>query len=156
MNTHKQKVRFEKGSCVPLTNELLNEIVNTSSLDNFFATNHVNKYTLEDYLAILIESKDLKQADVIRKAGVNYTYGYEIFTGRKTSPSRDIVIMLALVMKCNLDETNRLLKISNNSELYSKSKRDVILIYAILHEYSIVDTNGELHRFGQSLLGSVK
>ena len=77
MNTHKQKVRFEKGSCVPLTNELLNEIVNTSSLDNFFATNHVNKYTLEDYLAILIESKDLKQADVIRQAGVNYTYGYE-------------------------------------------------------------------------------
>ena len=140
---------------MPLTNELLNEIVNTSSLDSFFATNHVNKYTLCDYLAILLESKGLKQAEVIKLAGVNYTYAYEIFKGKKTSPSRDIVLMLAIAMKCNLDETNRLLKISNNSPLYSKSKRDVILIYAILHEYSILDTNSELHRFGQTLLGDL-
>ncbi|MDO4841315.1 MAG: helix-turn-helix transcriptional regulator [Phoenicibacter congonensis] len=139
-----------------LTNELLNEIISTTSLDNFFATNHVSKYSLYDYLTILLEAKGLKQADVIKEAGINYTYGYEIFTGRKTSPSRDIVIMLALVMKCNLDETNRLLKISNNSELYSKNKRDVILIYAVLHEYSILSTNGELHRFGQTLLGEEK
>lgn len=150
------KLHFEKGSSVPLTNELLNEIISTTSLDNFFATNHVSKYSLADYLAILLEARGLKQADVIKEAGINYTYGYEIFTGRKTSPSRDIIIMLALVMKCNLDETNRLLKISNNSELYSKCKRDVILIYAVLHQYSIINANEELHRFGQALLGEEK
>ena len=138
---------------MPLTYELLNEIVNTSSLDNFFATNHVNKYALHDYLSILMEGKGLKQAEVINSAGVNYTYAYEIFKGKKTSPSRDIIIMIAIAMKCNLDETNRLLKISNNSVLYSKCKRDVILIYAILHEYSIIDTNSELHRFDLPLLG---
>ena len=156
MKSTKRKIHFEKESCVPLTNELLNEIVETSSLDNFFATNHVNMYSLQDYFSILLESKNLKQSEVIKQSGVNHTYAYEIFTGRKTKPSRDIIIKLALVMKCNLDETNRLLKISNNSELYSKSKRDVILIYAILHEYSIVNTNGELHRFGQSLLSEAQ
>ena len=144
---------YKKGSIVPLTNELLNEIIETSSLDNFFATNHLNMYSLKDYLDILIEDRGLKSSDVIKESGINYTYGYEIFTGRKTSPSRDLILMLALTIKCNLDEVNRLLKISNNSELYSKCKRDVILIYAILHCLSIVETNVELHRFGQDLLG---
>ncbi len=141
---------------MPLTNELLNQIIHTSSLDNFFATNHVHKYSLEDYLAILIEEKNLKQPEVIKSAGLNPTYGYEIFTGRKKSPSRDIILQLALAIHCNLDDTNRLLKISNNSELYSKCKRDVILIYAIVHEFSIIDTNQELHRFGEHLLGKAK
>ncbi len=156
MSKVRQKIRFERDSCAPLTNELLNEIIETSSLDNFFATYHINKYSLKGFLEILLEERGLKQSDVIKDAGINYTYGYEIFTGRKKSPSRDIVILLALVLHCNLDDTNRLLKIFNNSELYSRSKRDVILIYALLHGYSIFDTNAELHRFGQSLLGEEK
>lgn len=143
-------------SQVPLTNELLNEIIQTSSLDNFFATNHVHKYSLQDYLTILIEEKNLKQTAVIKNAGLNPTYGYEIFTGRKKSPSRDIVLQLALAIHCNLDDTNRLLKISNNPELYSKCRRDVILIYAVVHEFSIIETNQELYRFGEALLGKSK
>lgn len=150
------RILLEENSDVPLTDELLNEIVETDSLDNFFATNHVHKYSLEDFLAILLEEKDLKQSAVVRDADINATYGYEIFTGRKKSPSRDIMIKLALAMQCNLDDTNRLLKISNNSELYAKSKRDVIIIYAIMHRYSIIDTNHELYRFGQPLLGEEK
>ena len=141
---------------MPLTNELLNEIIQTSSLDNFFATNHVHKYSLQDYLTILIEEKNLKQTTVIKDAGLNPTYGYEIFTGRKKSPSRDIVLQLALAIHCNLDDTNRLLKISNNPELYSKCRRDVILIYAVVHEFSIIETNQELYRFGEALLGKSK
>ena len=137
---------------MPLTEELLNDIINTSSLDNFFATNHVHKYTLCDYLAILLEERAYKQTSVIKAANINATYGYEIFTGRKTSPSRDIILKLALVLKCNLDDANRLLMISNNATLYSKCKRDVILIYAIVHELTIMQTNEELYRFGEPVL----
>ena len=141
---------------MPSTNELLNEITHTPNLDNFFAKRHVFKYKLHNYLAILLEEKSLKQPEVIKAAGVNPTYGYEIFTGRKTSPARDIVLQLALAMKCNLEDTNRLLKLSNNSELYSKCRRDVILIYCVAHKFSIVETNIELHRFGEKLLGCAK
>lgn len=150
------KTYKKETSEVALTSELLNEIVQTSSLDNFFATNHVHKYSLCDYLAILIEEKNLKQPAVIKAAGLNPTYGYEIFTGRKKSPSRDIILKLALTIKCNLDDTNRLLKISNNTTLYSKCKRDVILIYAIVHGMSILETNEELFRFEEPLLGAAK
>ena len=149
-------ILYEKDSDVPLTSELLNEIVNTESLDNFFATNHVYKYTLADYLAILLEEKNLKQPEVIKQAGLNATYGYEIFTGRKKKPSRDVVVKLALAMHVNLDDANKLLKISDNSELYSKCKRDVILIYAIVHGYDVAQTNDELYRFDEPLLGEAK
>lgn len=143
-------------SSMPSTKELLNEITNAPTLDNFFDKRHVFKYKLHDYLAILLEERNLKQPQVIREANINPTYGYEIFTGRKTSPARDIVLQLSLAMKCGLDDANRLLRLSNNSELYSKCKRDVILIYCISHEFSIVDTNLELHRFGEELLGCCK
>ena len=153
MRQVKQKIRFEKESCVPLTNELLNEIIETSSLDNILKKYHYHKYSLGEYLEILLEDKGLKKADVIKRADINYTYGYEIFKGLKKSPSRDIIIKIAIAMKCTLDEAVRLLKVSDNTVFYPKSKRDVILIYAINNNLSLIDTNAELHRFDQALLG---
>ena len=53
--------------------------------------------------------------------------------GRR-APGREFLIHLSFLLKLNLDETQRLLKMANRQPLYPRLKKDAAVIYGITHK----------------------
>ena len=68
------------------------------------------------------------------------TYAYQIFNGQK-KPSRSKIIQIALALQLDIRETNNLLSLSDNGYLYPKVRYDAIILYALEHKKTIIDTN---------------
>ena len=136
----------------PMTEELLQELLAAPDPQTFTEAHGIGHRTLPEYLEQLLEQKQLRRADVVRAAGLNETFGYQIFKGQR-HPSRDKVLQLALAMRCTLVETNRLLKAAGANELYCKDRRDAIMIFCIDRGYTRAQVDEELYRLGERTLG---
>ena len=104
-----------------------------------------------EYLNILIESKGLTKAEVIKRTNIERTYFYQIINDKKL-PGKDKVIECALAIGLDLDDTDRLLKLTNNGSLYPKIHRDTIIIYAINQKLDVYSTNELLMKYGFDIL----
>lgn len=136
------------------TTELLNELKNFDSFKEYEKINKnsmINK-TLSQYLCDLLEEKHLKKSDVIRKGELNESYAYQMFSGVKSTPSKDKLICLSIGMDLSVDETNSLLKLAGLSPLYPRIKRDSIIIINMNNKKSVVEINEELYNEGEDTL----
>ena len=132
----------------PLTEEFLGELVAAPSIDTFLDTHEPVMRTLADYLNELLEKKGLRRSRVVRMADLNETFGYQIFKGER-NPGRDKVLQIAFAMALTLRETNRALEAAGASSLYSKDRRDAIIIFCLDRGCSLQKVNEELYRFGE-------
>ena len=132
----------------PLTEELLNELLESSSVDRYVDEHAGDPRKLADYLNQMLEAHHLERKDVVREAGIGATYGHYIFSGER-NPTRNKVLPLAFAMGLSLRETDRMLQAAGASRLYCKNRRDAIIIFCIEHGYSLMKTNEELFRFGE-------
>ena len=137
----------------PLTEELLEELRSSPDPAKFASKHKITSRTLSEYLQQLLDEKGMSRPRVVEEAGLNSTYGYEVFTGLK-NPSREKVLPLAFAMECTLKETNRMLQAAGANELYVKNRRDAIIIFCIEHGYTLMKTNEELFRFGEEPINS--
>ena len=137
----------------PLTEELLRELLASPSPIAFTEAHGIGHRSLADYLNQLLDKKGLKRADVVRAAGLNETFGYQIFKGQR-NPSRDKVLQLALALRCDLVETGRLLKAAGVNELYCKDRRDAIITFCIDRGYTLQRVDEELYRWDEPTLGA--
>lgn len=135
----------------PLTEELLEELLAAPDPRRYLDRARVGQRSLSDYLQQLLEEKGRKRSDVVREAGLNETFGYQIFTGARKA-SRDKVLQLAFALHLSLRETDRLLQAAGVNELYCKNRRDAIIIFAIDKGYSLQKTDEELYRFGENTI----
>ena len=135
----------------PLTEELLEELLAAPDPVTFARANNITARSLADYLQQLLDEKGLERADVVRKAGLNETYGYQIFMGQR-HPKRDKLLQLVFAMELTLKEANRLLQAAGTNELYCKNRRDAIIIFCLDRGYSLQRTDEELYRFGEETI----
>ena len=135
----------------PLTEELLDELLSSPNPTSFIQNNDIGERSLSEYLQTLLKEKGLKRSDVVKAAGLNDTFGYQIFTGKRHA-SRNKVLQLAFAMHLTLRETDRLLQAAGVNELYCKNGRDAIIIFAIDKGYSLQKTDEELYRFGEDTI----
>ena len=132
----------------PLTEELLDELLEAPSIDSYLDVHALGTRSLSDYLNELLVAKRLKRSQAVRMANLNETFGYQIFTGAR-NPSRDKVLQIAFAMALTLRETNRALEAAGVSSLYSKDRRDAIIIFCLDRGRSLQKVNEELYRFGE-------
>lgn len=92
------------------------------------------------YLETLLLKKDVSKSELIKTTNLHRTYAYQIFNGQK-KPSRSKIIQIALALQLDIRETNNLLSLSDNGYLYPKVRYDAIILYALEHKKSIIDTN---------------
>ena len=83
-----------------------------------------------DYFEALRKKYKLKKSDIIKKANIDRTYGYQIINGTR-NPDKDKVICLALSMKLTLDETNHLLSLSNNEVCLLENKFNLFSSFSL-------------------------
>ena len=131
-----------------LTEEVLQELLDAPSLDEFIDTHEFPAVTLPEFLERMLEKKGLKRSRVVRMADLNETFGYQIFTGAR-NPSRDKVLQIAFAMALSLRETNRALMAAGASSLDPKCRRDAIIIFCIDQGCSLQKVNEELYRLGE-------
>lgn len=139
------------------TEELTKGIIHTGDFKRYIQ-NHADSMTelsLTEHLEKLLNEKGMKRSDVILKANLDRTFGYQIFDGRK-SPSRDKVLQLAFGFGLDYPETCELLRIARKPALYSRLKREAVIIYCIGHHMSVMETQYMLMEAGLSLLGAEK
>ena len=137
-----------------LTEELLERLLASKSVDSYLENAETPDRSLPDYLFELLHKRKLKRADVMRGSGLNGTVVYDIFSG-KSRPGRDHAVMLALGLKANLRETQRILRLAGVAELWCKHRRDAVLIWCIEHGLTRAETDDELYRLGEkTLLGT--
>ena len=151
MEPDKKRKRRKRRVKEPLTEELLQELLAAPDPRAFAERHRLEKRTLSGYLQQLLEEKGLERAETVRRAGLNDTFGYQIFMGQRGA-SRDKVLQLALAMGLSLKEANRLLQAAGANELYCKDRRDAIIILCLDHGYSLQKTDEELYRFGEDTI----
>jgi len=135
------------------TEKLLAEIKSDADLQKFMERNQA-EFTkpLHEYLAQLLQEKNLTKAEVIKKSMLNINYAYHIFLGKRKNPSRDKILALGLSMQLNLDEMQYLLRYAGCGALYPRNSRDAILISAVEQNLSVVETNDLLENLGENIL----
>lgn len=126
------------------------------SIGDYLKRNKDNMVTcrLSDYLNQLLAEKAILIAEVVRGSYLERGYVYQIFSGRKT-PSRDKLIAIAFGLHLSSDETQKMLKISGNRELYARDARDAIILFCLQRNMPIYEANDLLSTNGFELLGSV-
>ena len=135
----------------PLTEELLAELLDAPSPIAFTDAYHITSRSAAEYLNCLLDKKGLKRASVIKAAGLNETFGYQIFKGERQG-SRNKMLQLAFAMQLSLTEANRLLQAARVNELYPKDRRDAIIIFCLDKGYTLREAECELYRFGEATI----
>ena len=143
------------------TERLTNELLKTHDLDAFLRQNNevMDPPAIAEYLTQIIKEKGWKKSRVIEKTGLSREYGYEVLSGKKKKKyGQNVLLAFALALGLSLDETQHLLKYGEVNELYAKKERDAIIIYAIAHHYSVVETDELLDEkgYGDELIIQVK
>lgn len=114
------------------TRELVTSIKRMSS-PNELSREEFSVIDFPSYIKELMNEHNIKPRELIVQLNMEKSYFYQILKGRR-APGRDFLIKLAFVLKLNLDETQRLLKIANRQPLYPRVKKDAAAIYAISHK----------------------
>ena len=136
---------MEKG-----TKELINELRKTADILDFVKVNEreLEVLSLTDQLEQYLIKYAKAKRDIIKDAGLDTTYGYQIFDGRK-KPRRDKLLQLAFGFPLTVDETNVLLRAGGMNSLYVRNRRDAICMYCLQQRKSVDDCNDMLFESGE-------
>ena len=135
------------------TEELLNELKETNAISDFISENaaEFEVISLTELLAQMLDKHGKTKIDVIKAARLDYTYGYQIFDGRKR-PKREKLLQIAFGFPLSLEDTNRLLRAGGVKGLYVRSKRDVICMYCLYKAMTLDECNAYLYQMGEETL----
>ena len=115
------------------TEDLVHEIRNSTTIKNYLDKNETEciAIDLNSYLHDLIKRKGLGRKYIFNRGNIAKTYGYHILSGRKKSPSRDVIIKLCLGLELDIDEAQQLLRMARLGSLYARDKRDSVICSAL-------------------------
>lgn len=132
------------------TDKLENELSEVSDINDYLKKNleYFVSVKLSDHLNKLLGAKNMTVADIVTASGLNKGYVYQIFEGSKDKPSRDKLLAIALAMKLEYGDIQKLLKIACMRSLYVRDERDAMIIFAVKRHYTASDTNIMLHEHG--------
>lgn len=136
------------------TSALLRGLLNTPDLDAYLAS-HATEIEISSfhlYIANICKINGEIPEQVIKRAGIERTYGHQLFNGTR-KPSRDKVIQLAFGLRLDLDGTQKLLQVAQKNPLYPKIKRDAAIVHCIGHGKDLMETQSVLQALGLTLLG---
>lgn len=127
------------------TDDLRQEIIETSDLDEFLSENseNFNSESASDLLNSLLAEKNISKAAIAKKSGISEVYLHQIFSGKR-NPSRNRLICLCFGLEASIDTTNELLKLCGFAQLYSANRRDAIIIYGLSHNIDLFSINDKL------------
>lgn len=137
------------------TKELMNELLRSKDIEKTVQKHEMDFVSgnLSDYLKELLEQYKLKRLDLINRANISVSYGYQMIDGVK-KPKRDKIIQLCFGFPLSLEELQKALRLGGVNELYAKNKRDAYIMFAASKGYGLEELNMTLYKAGEVLVGS--
>lgn len=101
-----------------------------------------------DYMSGLLQKRNLRVKDVIFRCNLERSYGYQIFNGTRR-PTRDTLMILALILGLDAEETRRMFELAGRAPLYARCRRDAAVLFGLSHEMSEIDVHELLLELGE-------
>lgn len=136
------------------TDELLNELKFKNSNIQEYIESNPNSFieiNLKEFWNEIVNSSGMTKSDIINKSDFSYVYFYDVISGKKI-PTSDKIIRLILAMHLSLEQCQAALRYCGKSQLYPRIKRDSIIIFAITHNYTLIQTQDLLLKAGEKEL----
>ncbi len=139
------------------TDELTHEIKSVTNIEDYLTKNRKSMLatSLSEHLNLLLTQKKIRKADVIRHSQLGRAYVYKIFAGEKI-PTRDKLIALAFGLGLSDLETQKMLKLSGNRELYARDERDALILFALQRNKTVFEVNELLTDHNLAILNTSK
>ena len=136
------------------TAELWAKLFKSSSVEAYLMDDeHIRKLpAFSKYISSLSEEKNEIPETVIRRGGMESSFGHKLFAGTR-NPSRDTVLQLAFGFALDTDETQQLLKVARVTALHPRVKRDAVIAYCLQHKYTFMETQELLFDNNLPLIG---
>lgn len=113
------------------------------------------KRKIGDYLYELLERKSKKLEDINLRAGISKEYWHKVTNG-KIHPSKKKLLSLAIILKLDLEETEKLLRVAGYSLARDLTTYEAIMGYCIENQiYSFMEIDEILHEYGEETIYSI-
>lgn len=143
----------------PSTTNLLNTMLNTDAdqINDYVNTIDNNRRPCDVFQDYFARTKLTPAVAVHSLKGLmSKSYIYGIFSGDKTNPSRDSLILLCLSLNMNYKETRQVLESYKIAPLYPKDTRDAIIGICINNKiYNVSMINEKLYDANVEILGNL-
>lgn len=136
------------------TGELMDALLSKPDVAQYLEENRgeLASGSLAELLNRLLQDHGLQKAQVVAASLLERSYGYHLFSGARTNPSRDVLLSLALSMGLTLDETQQLLRRAGHAMLYPRVRRDSVIIRAAADGCTVMECNERLEQLGETPL----
>lgn len=137
------------------TDELMKSLLSKEDVQEYLEENAGEMLcgTLAQHLGALLQRHELKKGAVIEAAQIERSYGYQLFSGRREMPSRDVLLSLSLAMHLTVEEAQTLLRTAGQAMLYPRVRRDSVILHALAQKTSVMACNARLEACGEPVLG---
>lgn len=127
------------------TDTLQQELMSTNNLDRFLTENDANfrDVPLQEAIQRIFDEKGMSKAQLAKQSGISEVYLHQLFSGRRF-PSRSRLLCLCFGLGATVDEAQSLLQQARHAPLYSRDRRDAIIIFALSHHMTLFEVNDKL------------
>ena len=127
------------------TDTLQQELMSTNNLDRFLTENDASfrDVPLQEAIQRIFDEKGMSKAQLAKQSGISEVYLHQLFSGRRF-PSRSRLLCLCFGLDATVDEAQSLLQQARHAPLYSRDRRDAIIIFALSHHMTLFEVNDKL------------
>lgn len=127
------------------TDTLQQELMSTNNLDRFLTENDASfrDVPLQEAIQLIFDEKGMSKAQLAKQSGISEVYLHQLFSGRRF-PSRSRLLCLCFGLGATVDEAQSLLQQARHAPLYSRDRRDAIIIFALSHHMTLFEVNDKL------------
>ena len=127
------------------TDTLQQELMSTNNLDLFLTENDASfrDVPLQEAIQRIFDEKGMSKAQLAKQSGISEVYLHQLFSGRRF-PSRSRLLCLCFGLGATVDEAQSLLQQARHAPLYSRDRRDAIIIFALSHHMTLFEVNDKL------------
>ena len=111
-----------------------------------------NNLTLPQTFELILKENKISKSQALKGSDLERTHGYQILSGKR-SPTRDNLIRMCIGMRASSEQTRLLLLKNKSAPLYSKDKRDSVILFGIMHHMNLQEINELLYHNHLPILG---
>ena len=127
------------------TDQLQQELMSSNDLDRFLSENDDSFRDTPLQLALqrLFNATGLSKAALAKQSGISEVYLHQLFSGCRF-PSRNRLLCVCFGLGASVEDTQALLQQARRAPLYTRDRRDAIILFGLSHGMDLFQVNDKL------------
>lgn len=127
------------------TDQLQQELMSSNDLDRFLSENDdsFRDTPLQLTLQRLFNATGLSKAALAKQSGISEVYLHQLFSGCRF-PSRNRLLCVCFGLGASAEDTQALLQQARHAPLYTRDRRDAIILFGLSHGMDLFQVNDKL------------